>query len=132
MLPYVSLKKRSKLPKTPGVYYAIHPLNPTKILYCGMSANMRNRWLGDRHHQLEALLDRGHINLHYRVLRSEAAAERREAHDIQRFDPLLNGRKETTPFNLLAEIEDKLQDAIRIFLIGAIVASIGYIFLHLL
>jgi hypothetical protein len=90
-----------------------------------MSGNMRQRWLGDKHHQLETLLDRGPVRLYYRVLRSEAAAERREAHDIKRFDPPLNGRKESTPFNLFAEAEEFLADMFWVIVIGASVTTIG-------
>jgi hypothetical protein len=86
---------------------------------------MRQRWLGDKHHQLGALLDRGPIRLYYRVLRSEAAAERREAHDIKRFDPPLNGRIEKTPFNLFAEVEEFVTDMFWAIVIGASATTIG-------
>jgi hypothetical protein len=90
-----------------------------------MAGNMRVRWRGHSHHQLDALIDRGPVRLYYRVLRSEAAAERREAHDIKRFKPPLNGRNEKTPFNLFAEVEEFVTDMFWAIVIGASLTTIG-------
>lgn len=127
LLPYVTLADRSSLPKAPGVYYAISTWKPWSVLYVGMSGNMRSRWLGDRHHKLNNCMDYGNIRLYYRVLRSESAAERREAHDIRRFNPPWNGRVEKTPLNIFADILELAADAFWAIVLGASVAAIGLV-----
>lgn len=130
LLPYVTLADRSSLPKAPGVYYVISPWKPWSVLYVGMSDNMRSRWRGDRHHKLSNCMDYGNIRLYYRVLRSELAAERREAHDIRRFNPPWNGRIEKTPHNIFADILELASDAFWAIVLGASVAAIGLVALE--
>ena len=96
----------------------------------GMAGNMRSRWLGDRHHKLNNCMDYGNIRLYYRVLRSEAAAERRESHDIKRFNPPWNGRVEKTPLNIFADILELASDAFWAIVLGASVAAIGLVALE--
>ena len=72
-------------------------------------------------------MDYGNIRLYYRVLRSEAAAERREAHDIRRFNPPWNGRIEKTPRNIFTDILELAADAFWAIVLGASVAAIGLV-----
>jgi len=95
-----------------------------------MSDNMRSRWRGKNHHKLNECLDHGNIRLYYRVLRSETAAERREAHDIRRFNPPWNGRVEKTPHNIFADISELAVDAFWAIVLGASVAAIGLVALE--
>lgn len=122
-LASVRLKDRSQLPSKPGVYYAVSHRNPSHVLYVGMAANLRKRWGGDRHHKLETLLNYPSVHLHYRELRSEAAAERREAHDIKRYRPPLNDRNERTPWNPIADLGDALSDICVVFSAGFILTA---------
>ena len=98
LLRSTSLESRSELPKRPGVYYVIQWHKPWKVLYVGMSGNMRTRWTvtGKRrqHHQLKRIQYLSNVRIHYRVTRTRKMAQRLEAIDIRRHKPILNGRYE--------------------------------------
>lgn len=87
--PSVPLSQVSKLPKEPGIYYAVSGWD---IHYIGLSKNLYRRWnaTGEQTHHKRAILVRyGGVKLHYRVLPAHEI-EYVEALEIDRFRPHLN------------------------------------------
>lgn len=87
--PSVPLSQVSKLPKEPGIYYAVSGWD---IHYIGLSKNLHRRWnaTGEQTHHKKAILTRyGGVKLHYRVLPVHEI-EYVEALEIARFRPHLN------------------------------------------
>lgn len=87
--PSVPLSQVSKLPKEPGIYYAVSGWD---VHYVGLSRNLYRRWnaTGERTHHKKALLSRYEgVRVYYRVLPSHKI-KYVEALEIARFHPHLN------------------------------------------
>lgn len=87
--PSVPLSQVSKLPKKPGIYYAVSGWD---VHYVGLSRNLYRRWnaTGERTHHKKAILARyDGVKLHYRVL-PVYEIKYVEALEIARFYPHLN------------------------------------------
>lgn len=118
LLPSVRLEDCDRLPRKPGVYYAIDPTS-SKPLYVGMAGNMRSRW--QDHHKYDRLARRGSVRLHYRSTLTRSGAEYLESCDIRHFDPPMNDRLETCPLAPIFWVCDRLWDgaiSCGIFLLG--------------
>lgn len=124
LLRSVPLESRSQLPKRPGVYYVIQRWKPWKVLYVGMSGNMRQRWTATgkdwQHHKLEPLSRMSGIRIHFRTTRSRKMAARLEAIDIVRYKPPLNDRYERLHFHTFLDTVDFVCDVGLVLLIGSI------------
>lgn len=124
MLPSVRLEDCDRLPRSPGVYYAIDPTS-SKPLYVGMAGDMRSRWRD--HHQYDRLARRGSVRLHYRKTLTRSGAEYLESCEIRHFDPPMNDRFETCPLAPVFWVCDRLWDCLigfGIFLSGCVLMSV--------
>lgn len=122
--PSVPLATRSDLPRKPGVYYAVQWFKPWRPLYIGMSGNIHKRWNveGDRrHHKLHELSKYSGVRLYYRTTRTRDSAVGLEAVEIDRYNPPLNGRKESLRFGFLHALGDWAIDSIVLGAIGFVV-----------
>lgn len=87
--PSVPFSELQKLPKEPGIYYAV---SGWEIHYIGLSNSLHRRWnaIGDRVHHKKAILTQyGGVKIHYRLL-SAHRLKYEEALEIDRFCPRLN------------------------------------------
>lgn len=126
LLRSVPLHYLLQLPKRPGVYYVVQWWKPWKVLYVGMSGNMRQRWTATgkdwQHHKLDPLRGMSGIRIHYRITRSRKMAERLEAIEIVRYKPPMNGRYERLHFHVFQDSVDLVCDLGVVVLFGMIVA----------
>lgn len=90
----VSIENRNLLPTRPGIYYLIQWVKPWKILYVGKAANLRSRWSGAGHHQLNAARKQIGVRIHYRVTWSQDRARELEAIEQRKYNPPWNDRIE--------------------------------------
>lgn len=103
-LPFVPLANYSKLPSTPGIYFAIDALGV--IQYIGESTNLSQRWRS--HHRRKELKLIGSIRLAYLVVDDSEPLADLEFALRQRFNPLLNGR--CNPVEVQHGIRCRLKD----------------------
>ncbi|NEQ53428.1 MAG: hypothetical protein F6K11_25385 [Leptolyngbya sp. SIO3F4] len=85
----VPLSQRHKLPSKSGLYAVVSCF---RVMYIGKSTNLRQRWLGDRHHRLPQANDMVMPYLHYITL-SEHKIHEVEQKLIKRVKPPWNNTK---------------------------------------
>lgn len=86
-LPFLPLLRRTELPRTSAIYFAIDSLG--QIQYIGQSTNLRQRWANHhRHPELDAI---GNINIAWLEISDPSLLREVEEALIEHFDPPFNG-----------------------------------------
>jgi hypothetical protein len=89
-LPSVPLEQRDRLPKHPGIYFAVDSLG--NVQYIGRSVNICQRWKS--HHRQPDLDACQGVQIHHLEISSPELLPEVEAALIEWFEPRLNGRRE--------------------------------------
>jgi len=85
-LPSLPLKSRNKLPKTPGIYFAID--SQGTIQYIGRSVDINQRW--KQHHRCDQLEEVGGVQIAWLEVSEQGLLLDIERALIKWFDPPLN------------------------------------------
>jgi hypothetical protein len=92
-LPSVSLEDRDRLPRCPGIYFAIDSLG--QVQYIGRSVNLNQRW---KYHHRQSDLDACQgVQIHHLEISSPELLPEVEAALIEWFEPRLNGQTSHVP-----------------------------------
>jgi hypothetical protein len=89
MLPLVPFSIKNTLPRTAGIYFALHITG--KVLYVGATRNLHQRW-NTYHHRSGELQEMGCTSVAYYLCGIDVLAEI-ECTMIQRFSPPLNKQR---------------------------------------
>jgi hypothetical protein len=92
-LPSVPLGQRDRLPKHPGIYFAVDSLG--NVQYIGRSVNICQRWKS--HHRQPDLDACQGVQIHHLEISSPELLPEVEAALIEWFEPRLNGQPGHVP-----------------------------------